>query len=267
MRTQRTIRLRPGRGPRRPLGPREAFTLIEMLVVIAIIVLAAGAALPSIVTIFARGAETQTYNVLSAQLTAARALAIRQAKYTAVHVQPAHWADANAPYLAEMKDAFFSAVMIYDSDEQAFRLAQGFTPRRLPGTSALGQVDDEFVIFGSGAAVYDRTRFQSATDIEDFTTLSIVFSPRGSVVRNAGGRDVIFYDEDPVFFNDPNEVPLPETKLWDVGRANEDENGTSAVVIFDYAKFKAAAVDGRRDFLKDNGRLVPVNIHTGQLFE
>ncbi len=262
MKTHATIRRKHQRR-RRITALRAGFSLIELMVVIALIMLISGATLPSIITIFNAGAEAQAYNLLTAQLTAARALAIQEATYTAVHVQRA---DTSQLYLSHMTDAFFSAVMIYDGASSQFNLAPGFIPRKLPGAAALGEID-------AAAAGYKSL---AQANLVDFTTLSIVFSPNGSVVRNVGGNDIQFDQNDPIFWNDNTQTPLPETKLWDPDLANDDTNnangpgepGTTAVVVFDFPTLRAIPGAAARDnYLDQNARLVPVNIHTGQLFE
>ena len=273
--------IRRERDRRRRMAARRAgFSLIELMVVIGLILLISGAALPSIITIFNAGAEAQAYNLLTAQLTAARALAIQKATYTAVHVQRADSAstDPNDDYLNHMTDTFYSAVMIYaDPDEddgdpnRYFELAEGFTPRKLPGAAAFGEID----------AAAPGYKSLAQPSLEDFTTLSIIFSPNGSVVRNVGGADIVFLTTDvfdppdPIFENDLTATPPTETKLWDPGLANDDgaggstgEPGTTAVVIFDFPTLRAVPMGtARANYLNQNARLVPVNIHTGQLFE
>jgi len=237
---------------------RRGFTLVELMVVISIIVLIAGTALPSIIAIFHSGSEAQAYNALRGMLTAARALAIQRATYTAVHVQRA---DTSQPYLANLHDAFFAAVMIRDKSTGLFKLTEGYTPRRLPGTAAIGEISDEFVDFSSGA-------YQNLGDVDDFTTLSIVFSPHGSVVKYVGGENIQFDANDKIF---RNAIPgVDKTMLWDDRLANDygsGEPGVTAVVIFDYAKFKSMTPGARAAYLAQRARLVPINIHTGQLFE
>lgn len=283
MKTHATIRRKHQRR-RRITALRAGFSLIELMVVIALILLISGATLPSIITIFNAGAEAQAYNLLTAQLTAARALAIQEATYTAVHVQRVAAGDADATYLSHMTDTFYSAVMIYaDPDEtdnnhdRYFQLADGFTPRKLPGAAAFGEID----------AAAPGYKSLAQADLEDFTTLSIVFSPNGSVVRNVAGGDIVFrtpsematlpgsIDADPIF---ENVAADDETKLWNPDVANRDtdggtpsldgEPGTTAVVVFDFPALRAIPAAGTRDdYLDQNARLVPVNIHTGQLFE
>ena len=71
----------------RPTGRARGFTLVEMLVVLAIIALIMGASLPSIRVLFTSGADAQAYNLLSAQLRAARGLAVQQQTHAAVHIR------------------------------------------------------------------------------------------------------------------------------------------------------------------------------------
>jgi Tfp pilus assembly protein FimT len=80
-----------------------------MLVVISMIALIAGITLPSIVRLFRAGAEEQAYNILAAQLTSARALAVREGTYAGVHIQRADATD-------ELYDQriCYAAVVVFD---------------------------------------------------------------------------------------------------------------------------------------------------------
>ena len=66
---------------------RIGFTLIELMVVLAIISLLAGIAIPTLAKLFGAGAAEEAHNILSAQLSAARALAVGKGTYAGVHIQ------------------------------------------------------------------------------------------------------------------------------------------------------------------------------------
>ncbi len=68
--------------------PRRAFTLVEMLVVLAIMALATAAAIPTINRAMESSARTQSYNLMGALIKGARTTAIRTGRHAAVHHQP-----------------------------------------------------------------------------------------------------------------------------------------------------------------------------------
>lgn len=71
-----------------PCTYRRAFTLVEILVVVAIIVLLAVLMVPSIRSMQAGNARAQAYNVINAALQAARSYAIMNSVNTAARFQP-----------------------------------------------------------------------------------------------------------------------------------------------------------------------------------
>ena len=79
-----------GRGGRRACEPPrrpEGFTLVELLVVLALVMLISVIALPSVARIFDSGADAMAYNQMSAQLEAARVYALENSKPAGIHLQ------------------------------------------------------------------------------------------------------------------------------------------------------------------------------------
>jgi len=216
------------------------FTLIEMVAAVALVILIAGVALPSIVSLFKAGSDAQAYNLLAGQLTAARALAIAEGTYAGVHVQL-----ADPTVNTKLAGTCWSAVVIYRDDEDVdkkFVLAEGFIPQRMPGNMAFGEPTN------------------NPTDLDDFTSLTVVFSPSGAVVTQVAGANIDFNDTDPLFdATDPR-------RLWDIGIAN-DEQGISALTMFDYVQLRARSGSAQWEaYLNEAGQLIPINVYTGQLF-
>lgn len=303
---------------------RRGFTLIEMTISIAVIVMVASLALPSIISIFGAGSESQAYNLLSAQLTAARALAIQNANYAGVHVQLA--ADDSGE-----EGRCFVAIMVYDPVSRTFSLdhvseagtvsssgdetltesgktwsadqwkgysvrirlgtgagqirsirentseqltiepawgthpgagakyvifqPSGHSPQRVPGSIAFGEIRDPFV---DGSGAYDNDNL-SDSDLPDFTTFTIVFSPSGSVVRWIRGAPIEFDTTIGLFTTYED-----SRRIWDPSNVN-GHAGASAVTIFDYPQLAERSEDDRADYLNECGQFLPVNIHTGQV--
>ena len=244
----------PCRGPRGGgvgAGGRRGFTLMEMMVVIGLVALMATMALPSIVSLFNSGADAQAYNLIAAQLTAARALAIEKSTYAGVHVQ---MADMRAR--PELKsEACFSALVLYNPRERYFELYD--QPRRTPGSMAFGKV----------TGTYDNT----AKTLYEFTSFTVAFSSAGSAVRQIEGETIRFNPQDPAFdpddHVDANDI-AGSRRLWEWDRTGgtDGRRGVIALCIFDLGQYLPRADGKRVQYLKDNARFLPLNVHTGQLF-
>ena len=203
--------------------------------VLSIILLAAGMVVPGVAALFTAGAESQAYNVMAGLLAGARAYAIQNATYAGVHVQ---LGDGSAG----LANTCWAAVVALDpNDPNMFRLADGFSPQRMPGSVAMGELKDEFVSGNS---------YQNLADdqIGDFTTFTVVFSPDGAIVGKVGDKQI---------------VCAKVQDLWSDFDPDAEE-GAAAVTIFDYDEFRArTTAQERADYLNANGRFLPINRYTG----
>jgi len=234
----------------------EGFTLVEMMVTIFIISLLAGIALPTIAALFGSGTEEQACNILSAQLRAARSVAIRNATYAGVHVQ---LADDSSKQNTGLLHVSFAAVVWDDpaTPGHQFTLAPDFRPERVPGTVAFGKINSTFVSGGNYRGL------SGSDDLRSFTTFTIVFSPTGKVVRQVAGGNVVFDATDALFAES-------QIKLWDRSLTNDNTglSGETAVTLFDIKKFIVLREQNDAEaykYLNENGMFLPVSVHTGQL--
>lgn len=249
---------------------RTAFTLIEMMVVVIIIGLIAATVLPSVVGIFRTGTDAQAASMLTAQLTAARALAITEGVYAAVHVQKADRESlTNVWYMAVMQAR-------YDPNNQRWMLdlADGYNPRRVPGNVAFGEISDHHVNGSIYQNITGEAGGTTRSDADDFTTFNIVFAPTGEIVKYIEGQEPLASmppDIDPLF-DDSEEGTYLWSYLWanantnsDTGSTSIGEPGVTAVVVFNYNDFvESGETDEQRSsFLVQNGAIVPFNIYTG----
>ena len=315
---------------------RRGFTLLEIIIVLGLIILIASIALPSISALFNAGAEAQAVALLSGQLSAARAGAVLDGRYWAVHVQ------MGDPDNDDLKDICFSAVMklkfdrglatsgsgsslgdtsrtgtsAWETDEwdgaiveitsgpgsgrwgwvtsnttnslsfnnltpdtgsgdpdagsayrvYRFALADGYTPERLPGTMAFGQVTAEAnnysYVYDEGNGDDGNYKDLNDADLRTFASLTIIFSPKGQVVTKLYSLGL---SEFAIPFGTAGYDPLfrGDTKVWDVP---DDEHGVSAVTVFDYAKLKLLDAPGRAAYLDESGQFLPINVYSGRLF-
>lgn len=257
----------------------RGFTLLEMMVVIGLVALMASMALPSIVALFNSGADAQAYNLISAQITAARAKAVLSSTYAGVHVQMADALNETEDGLLrpELKEVCFSGMIVYDSEKKYFDLIPGMAPQRVPGNIAFGYAS-EAISGTDNACRLDATIGNSATSlfegaatgtITKFTTFSVIFNPLGAVTRFVNGDPIKFNDQSPIF----NDVATTEVarfgskRLWRLANTDyvQDRYAATAITMFDIAEYSSAS--NKVAYLNENAQLLPLNVHTGQLYK
>ncbi len=237
---------------------KPAFTLVELMVVITLIVLISAIALPSVIKLFSTGTDTQATNMLAAQLSYARAIAIQNNTYAGVHVQMADAKNSAGTALLnpDLEETCFSAIVMYNQSNGYFELTQGTKPRRIPGSIAFGQL--------TGTFVNNSGNYQNLTDtnLPVFTTFTIVFSPSGQVVTNVNGGNVLFHDTATGLFNNADPA------IWDLANAGgaAGEPAATAVTMFDYTELAGRDAADRDNYLNEAGQFLPINVYTGQLF-
>lgn len=234
---------------------RSAFTLLELMFVCGIIALVATIVLPSIISIFNSGADAQAYNVVASQLSAARALAMRTASYTAVHIQ------APAASL-KMNNALYIAILRPTSTGE-FGLAPGFAPIRIP--SGIG-----FAVLNSATIDYSGNYIPAGLKDPNCTTFTFIYAPTGELSRRVNGRTLPFDPTDPLFL-----VGSPSL-LWDpllvdgMDRGN-GTTGATACTMFDWGQYTAArnttnSTAALSALFNEQAMFLPVNMQTGQLY-
>ncbi len=257
------------RQPPRPAPRRQrtGFTLLEMMVVVGLVIVLATVTLPSIIALFNAGADAQAYNLLAAQLTAARALAIEKGDYAGVHVQLADAEDEDDPgalLRPELEHVCYSALVNRRSSTRMFKVYE--TPRRVPGSMCFGKI-----VSGAGGTVSGESYTSASENVSRFTTFTVVFDPFGSAVRTVQGGPVQFDPNDAVFTDpDPGEIEdyLGSQRLWELDdQYCQNQNAVTAMTMFDFAGYyNPAAGSGDNGYLNENAQFLPLNIHTGQLY-
>jgi len=255
-----------------------------MLVVLGMIIAVASMALPSIIRALEANADAQAYNLVMAQLRAARGISIRDGVYSCVHIQKVDpdvsYPDGSTTVYPNRsaRNTFYSGVMARTGAGK-FRLAGGYVPRRIPGGIAFGEVNDRTV--ASGVYTGDEAAETGVCDEDDFTTVSVCFSPRGAMTRQPDGKDVSFDWTDEVFSN-PGVKSGDAKQIWRFTVANENtdgdiqlgEPGAEAITLFDYPEYVRLKRDAGQDdgddcvmFLTETGQFLPINIQTGLMVE
>jgi prepilin-type N-terminal cleavage/methylation domain-containing protein len=237
--TSKSTTRRDGRTQR-----QAGFTLMELILVIGMMVVLAGIALPGIAQLFTGGAFARARNTLTTQLAMARAIAVRQNTYAGVHVQP-----ADGTTDRDLRDTVWSGIVIYDAAQGWFTQRDDDQAQRLPGHVGFGELHGRFLDGDS----YDGVALNAA-GFQDFTRFTIVFSPTGRLVTEVEGDDVKFNPAAPAFAGG--------TKIWNMPA---EEPAAEAVTVFDYAELKALSAANRAKVLNAGGVFIGLNPYNGQL--
>ena len=113
--------------------------------------------------------------------------------------------------------------------------------------------------------------------VTKFTTFSVIFNPMGEVTRFANGEPIHFNPQ-AMIFADSFDAYGQTRRLWrmtqsgDVNNYVQDRYGVTALTMFDLSEYEMAGTAGaqygsKAEYLNDNARLIPLNVHTGLLYE
>lgn len=261
---------------------RRGFTLTELLTVVAIVVLMGTFALPIAVRLLDSGADAQAFNLIYAQLNAARTLAMKTGNYTCFHFQVTG-TQTSAP-----DDVCFTGIFIYStsSSTPGFIPAPGYDIKQLPGKMALGRITDG-IVQTSSIAMSDTSETGVITNyvlstsfavtdaatggiLPGFTEGTVIFAPNGTVVpgvpQSSGTYGITFSRTK----SDGTAYPV-WSNIWGTGLVTSN-TGISTLTLFHYpslyqARYSdyAGGADLRTKWLNENGELIPINVYTGQL--
>lgn len=259
---------------------KKGFSIIELLVVMVIIAMLIGLAIPAIKAMQKSFGFTGAEGMISAALATARTLAISNGRYAGVRFQTA--GDPNNVLKADQYMIF----IIYDSNGETgtvgwvcgFVAIEGYKPIKLPQNVG---VEDETVRIkhGPAAAQCDDVNERQLTaadlsddvNIADISTFSMVFSPAGKLVSH-GLRCGQRRNDSNDIFNTINNVCSNPPKGMFV-EDNHDDFGVGAemsrreFVIYDRSKFeKMTTGSQRRNYLNGLNTLY-VNPYTGEIIK
>ncbi len=240
---------------------RDGFTLIELAVALTIVLLIVSMVVPVLTKMLSSRSSYEAYNLVAAQLTAARAEAISSDTFAGIHVQLG--AQPEIEQTAYSMIIKVSAAEILQNTPK-FTRHQAFIPQELPGGTALGKLTSDFVRDQETppAGTEADGEYINMTDarLKEFCSFSIVFTPDGTVSTRPKGSGVQFDPSDGAF-------TAGDTQLWDFGLAN-GKVGVTAFTIFNLPKLLTYAEPAdREEYLNENGIYLPVNMHTGQMFD
>jgi len=232
-----------------------AFTLVELMVVMAIIVFALFLTLPSIIDLMTAGADMASFDLLAAQIDSARTRAVETGNFYGVHVQIA---DSTGPRNTNIEQQQYACIVSYTKevgDETGtFSKAGGYRPIRIPGGWGFGEAD-RFRTAGVWDTIEDEELYDSGTNYGDFTTFTVVY--------DAAGQAVARPDDAPIEFDAGGVLFDGDERLW---AAPPIKEGVLAITIFDLTRMFLLDADGRQDHLKRNGQYMLIHHQTGLVY-
>ncbi len=253
--------------------PRQAFSLIELLVALGIIAALAAIAIPSIKAMQKSFDSTGAESMIGAALSTARTIAIKEQKYAGVRFQKAYVADSNK--ISDADQYMIFIIKDYDMQsnmETLFRAIPGYKPMKLPTNTGITdmQVDD--------FDISDDDHINDPIEVADATTFSIVFSPSGKIVthklrvRNKAAENnpttpnQSDYDD---VFNSPDNITKNNTGLFvqdDYDQLGYDEEQSrKKFKIYDSDKLKKMNKEERYTEYLEKIKFICLNPYTGEI--
>ena len=142
---------------------KRAFTMVELAIVLVLVVVVTTAVMPTIMRVFDLNASAQAFNIMASQLRSARASAVANDGYAAVHHQKA---DHTAPGQKALRDRFFVAVLHQEVETSLYtqiHISEGLAG----GVTKHGTWEPSAAIDQTGQPQYDNGgQNNSATYVE-----------------------------------------------------------------------------------------------------
>ena len=243
-------------------GRHFGFTLVEMLVVMALMAAVLALVLPAYSLIIEGAKQSQMDNAIKAALGAARTHAIKTQKYAGVRFQ----FDRDG-----WRKGRQYAVLI----EKGTDLSNTYQFVAVPNIRPLTMPK------GMGVIVESGVNFDTDDEILDGTTFSILFSPRGKLsvltvqMYRRDDNDTIFGNQAAVQSNpEPGEPPAPllyyDNNSWDQTDSvswAEYEPSMLGLYVFDVATIGGMKPGERYDRYVSKLAPVLINRYTGSIIE
>ncbi len=159
---------------------KRGLTLVEMTLVIATIALLVGFGLPALRSlVHSFESQSGTRSMISAALSSARAMAVRNQKYTGVRFQKlCRSRDPMDPLIGVMDAPQYMIFIVHEEPKKmggmaiGFRAVEGLEPVKLPDTVAVMDISQ---LTGDDDIDEDH-------ELNDASAFSILFSPSGKLV-------------------------------------------------------------------------------------
>ncbi|MCX5632104.1 MAG: prepilin-type N-terminal cleavage/methylation domain-containing protein [Phycisphaerae bacterium] len=247
----------------------NGFSLVELLVVLVIVASLVALSIPAINAMQKSFGSTGAEGMISAALSTARTLAIKNGHYAGVRFQKAY--DVKGPLEANQYMIF----IINDEDmgtlTDAFRAIEGYKPIKLP----------------ENTGAMDMSKITKDSDIVDAcvvdaTAFSIIFSSAGKLVihdvqtRNKDGKyrpsglTGVNGSDDKVFNSVPN-ITVNNTGQFVQDDYPIDgldkEQSRNKFVIYDCEKFSRLDVNNRYSKYLKYLKFIYINAYTGEIIK
>jgi len=246
---------------------KTAFSLVEMLVVLAIIAMLVVLAIPGINAMQKSFNSTGAEGMISAALSTARTLAIKNGHYAGVRFQKAGNALQSDQYMI---------FIAYGGRDQTnwvcgFVAVEGYKPIKLPEN--INVIDKirrrERTSQVCGNPFHEdplvETDLSDNVNITDTSTFSIVFSPTGRLVTQEVRCRRKDNNNNETIFNDPPTGMFLEDNHDDSGIGVE--NSRREFYIYDKEKFEKMTTSSQKIIYLDGLKPVYVNPYTGELIK
>jgi prepilin-type N-terminal cleavage/methylation domain-containing protein len=257
----------------------NAFSLVELLVVLGIIAALAAIAIPSIKAMQKSFDSTGAESMISTALSTARTIAISKQRYAGVRFQKIY--DGNDSVFTADQYMIF---IIYDNDNKAtnwdcgYVAVEGYKPMKLPSNiqvidkmfrSNRGEQRCNFSYTENGLA--SASELNNITNFWDTSTFTVIFSPTGKIAINdikcrgrisLNGKDQVFNTKINIEAANSYGMFLEDYQNEDLGMGLEKSRKT--FYILDKDKFNKMTASQRWDYLQS---LKPctLNPYTGQI--
>lgn len=265
-----------------------AFTLIELLTVMGLVVLILLIVVPSAATMIRDSGESQSVNILSSNIALARTEALSRSEYVGIHVGLDDRMKDSELVSDRCYAAFVSGDFIDEDTIQLETLNDGddqavYAPTAFPEPFAFGELSNKFLnnsatapfVFNAGDYTDSENDYESYSAklkrpdiLEDFTTFTILFSPQGNIMTEAANITYQSGGDGMLFGNSPTATGrlLWKPPVSDPAAALEDGDlhPVLGVAPFNYKTFRYSP--SWKDYLDNNAEFITFNSYTGHSF-